>query len=220
MIMDWQNGALGALGGLGQIGGGLYGLFGSKNPAQGAQGYYNQIPGTVAPYYNPYIQAGQGALGQYGHEAKDLINDPSGVYNKLTEGYKQSPGYQFALEQALGAGKNAAAAGGMLGSPQHEQQSMQIASDIASQDFNNYLNAVSGLYGQGMSGLGNISQLGYGASTGLGDMLGGNLAQQGGLNFAGQQWQNQNRSSGAGNILGGLGSLLASFLPIPGFGGI
>jgi hypothetical protein len=37
---------------------------GMQNPANGAQGYLNQIPGMMQGYYNPYIQAGQQALPQ------------------------------------------------------------------------------------------------------------------------------------------------------------
>jgi len=47
-------------------------------------------------------------------------NDPDGLYSKLGQGYKESPGYQFKLKQAMMAGDNAAAAGGMAGTPQHQ----------------------------------------------------------------------------------------------------
>lgn len=208
---------LGGLVGGGMIGGGLGSLFGhqNNNPADAAMNYYNQIPGAVKPYYDPYINAGKKAMGQYGSESSNLVSHTGDIYNRLAGGYKESPGYKFQLEQGLQAGKNAAASGGMLGTPQNQQQQTQIANDIASQDFQKYLQNQMGLYGLGMGGLGNMTGLGFGASKGLADTLGTNLAQQGGMSFLGQQGQNQANQGGWSNIGSGIGALLSLF-GIPG----
>ena len=180
-------------------------LKGGKNPVDSANQYLNQIPGAVNPYYQPYINQGQSAgndlTGRYG----EMLNNPGELFSKLGQGYKESPGYQFKLKQGLQAGNNAAAAGGMAGSPQHEQQNMQLGNDIASQDFNEYMQNILGLYGQGITGEQGKEQLGYGASTGYGNILGSNLAQQGGLAYQGQAGKNQNQSQLFGNLIKLLG---------------
>jgi len=143
--------------------------------------------------------------GEYGN----LVNDPNSIYNKLGAGYKESPGYQHRLQQALQAGTNAQAAGGMAGSAQHEEQNMNIANDIAGKDFESYLNHILGLYGTGLQGEQGFQNQGFGASTGYGNMLGSNLAQQAGLAYNSQAGRNANQSKLFGNLI----NLGASFLP-------
>jgi hypothetical protein len=188
---------------------------GGKNPANSANNYLNQIPGSVSPYYQPYINQGQQSnqilQGQYGN----LINNPNAIYDKLGQGYHESPGYQFKLNQALQAGTNAAAAGGMAGSPQHEQQNMQVANDIAGQDYQDYINHILGLYGIGLQGEQGLGQQGFQASTGYGDILGSNLAQQGGLAYQGQAGQNANRSNLWGNLISGAATIGGTVLGGP-----
>src|SRR6185503_2560866 len=174
-----------------------------------AMSYLNQIPGATQPYYQPFINSGKDALetltGQYGN----LINDPNALYNKFSEGYTASPGYQTRLKEALQGITNAEAAGGMAGSPEHQQYAAQKAVDLSGKDFEDYLNHILGLYGAGLSGEQGLETQGYGASTGYGDILGSNLAQEGGLAYQGQAAQNANRSQLIGNAM----KLAASFAP-------
>lgn len=222
-------GAASALGGLGA---GL-GSFLGGDPYKAARKYYDQIPGATRGNYDPYINAGRGALdtlqGQYGQlignlpglqgQYNQLMQDPGSVFNKIGGGYQQSPGYQFALDQAMGAGKNAAAAGGMAGSPQHQQQAMQTATGLANQDYYNYMQNALGLYGQGLQGAGNLygmglqgyqglNQMGFNASDQMSRIIADALSQQGNMAYAGQNARNQS----IGNTLGGLGSLAGFFL--------
>ncbi len=182
------------------------------NPADPAMQYLNQIPGTMTPYYQPYIDAGKQSLstlmGQYG----SLINDPTSIMNKLGAGYKQSPGYQFNMSQAMNGINNAEASGGMLGTPSHQQWAGQMAGDIASQDYNNYLHNMMGLYGQGLSGMNDINHLGYTAANDLASALASNLQNQSGLAFQGQANKNQQDSDSMGNLIKIGGSILSSFL--------
>lgn len=202
------GGLLAALPGLGSLAGGLFGLFGKKkNPMDEANKYLNQIPGQMQPYYQPYQQAGLDTLKQLQGEYGKLLGDPNAMYNKFAEGYKESPGYQFKLKQALGAGNNAAAAGGFAGSPEHEQLSMQTANDIASQDFNNYLSQIAGLYGQGLQGTQGLENQGYGANTDYANMLGQLLGQQGKMAYEGANAANTASGQNWGNIFGGLGQI-------------
>lgn len=197
--------------GPGAIKNGFESLFGndSKNPYESAQGFYNQIPGQLHQGYDPYINAGHEAMGQTQGQYGQLINDPNSIYNKLAGGYKQSPGFQWQMGQGINAANNAAAAGGMIGSPQHQQQAATMAEGLANQDFQNYMNSVTGLYGTGLQGMQGISNTGYGASTGLADSLANHLSMQGQTAFAGQAAQNQSKGDMWGNILGGAGALAA-----------
>ena len=95
----------------------------------------------------------------------------------------------------------------MAGSPQHQQQSMQTANDIASQDYNDYINHILGLYGYGLQGEQGLGQQGYEASRGYGDILGSNLAQQGQLAYEGQAGQNANRSGLFNNLISGAATI-------------
>lgn len=172
----------------GGLGAGLGSLFmgNQKNPADAAMGYFNQIPGTLEKYFNPWIQQGM---------------NPGQTLNDIGAGYKQSPGYNFAMQQALQGGQHAAAAGGMAGSPQAQQQQMQLASDIASQDYNNWMRNALG-----------IRQGGQQAGMGLGENLASNLAQQGQYSYAGQAGENQANQQMWSDIFGGAAAMLPFLL--------
>ena len=207
MAFDMQEFFKNYGGGLASLGGGIAGLFGKagKNPSDAAMGYLNQIPGQTKPYYQPYMDAGKGALSNLQNEDGDLLNGTK--QNQLGENYKQSPGYQFALQQALQGSNNAAAMGGNLGMPQHEQSNMETAQGLASQDYNNYMQNQMGLYGQGLQGNQGLNQMGYNANTGYADMMAQLLGTQGQYGAAGADWKNTQNKNNWANIFGGLGSL-------------
>ena len=240
---------LGVMSGLGGIGAGLFGMFGSQNPYDSASKYYNQIPGMLQGMFNPYMQmgqqAGQSLQGQYGQLAGllpglmqqygNLAQNPGAVMSQIGAGYQQSPGFQFQLNQGMNAAKNAAASGGMAGSPQAQQNAATMATGLANQDYYNYLNKALGLYGQGLQGqqglygaglqgLQGLQAQGYDATNQLGGGLMQALMNQGNLAFAGQAAQNQQQGSAWGDLFGGLGALgsfggssgLASLLPMIG----
>lgn len=211
MAMNDYGRYAGLSSGLASAAGGLFNLFGGgdyKNPADAAMPYLNQIPGIGQQYYNPWINNGLNAMGQSSGVYNQMTNNPNDYYNKIASGYHQSPGYQFKLQQGLGAASNAAAAGGMAGSPQHQQQATGIAEGYANQDFNDYLNQVLGINKTGLQGQENAQTRGYGASTGLADLLGTNMAQQANLAFQGQAGENQRNKSGWEDIFSGIGSAL------------
>ena len=123
----------------------MFGGGSHNNPADSAMGYLDQVPGQ---YTNP------------------------DMYNQIAGQYQQSPGYQFKLKQAMTAGDNAAASGGMLGSGQHQFQNMDTANGLASQDFDQY----------------------FQRRMGLGQDMGSLLGQKAQYGFAGQAGQHQERS--------------------------
>lgn len=199
----------GAAPGLGQAAGGLNTIFGKqpKNPGIVANNYISQIPGQTKPYYQPYMDAGKGALSDLQNQYKDLLS--GNTQNQLGANFKESPGYAFNLKQAMQAGNNANAAGGTLGTPMHQEQNADYAHGLASQDYNNYMQNQIGLYGSGLQGEQGLNNQGFEANKGYADTLGNALSQQGAYGFAGQTGQNQYKQQGMSDIFGGLGGAAA-----------
>ncbi len=195
------------------------------NPADAGMGYLDQIDGKLNPLYSPWMSAGTQALGNMQTQAgqltgglpalqeqyNNLMQNPGAMMKQFGAGFQQSPGYQFQVTQALGAANRAASAGGMLGSPQEQQQVGSVVNNLANQDFYNYLNNVKGLYGTGLSGnqnlygmglntLNGIAGMGLNATTNYGDALTNALMSQAQLAYAGQANANQQLGSmiGAG----------------------
>lgn len=180
-----------------------------KNPADKAMPYLNQIPGQVQPYYQPYQDAGKSSLDDLQKRYREMLDNPGGVYNKLGEGYTQSPGYQATLRQAMSGANNSAAmgGGGGLGSPGAINNTAQAAGDVANQDFEKYISHVLGLNTQGLEGEQGIEKQGYDANTGYGQMLAQLLGTQGQYAYEGQKGNNANQSQNWSNLFSGLGSL-------------
>ena len=190
----------------------LSNLFGGgSNPAGAAMPYINQIPGQTNPYFEPYTNKGKDALNTVTKHYEGILNDPGGTINKFGESFQNSPGFKFALENALHAASNAAAAGGMAGTPQHQYQAMEAATGLANQDYYNWLGKTLGLYGAGLSGENDITHLGYDSAKNQAEMIAQVLKQQADLAFRGEQEKNAQRNS----LLGGLGRLGGGIL---GFG--
>jgi len=188
--------------GLGTAGSGLFGKTG-KNPADVANGYISKIPGQTQQYYQPYMEAGKGAMGNLQNQYKDLLS--GSVQNQLGANYKESPGYQFKLKQAMNAGNAANAAGGSLGTPMHQQQNMQLANDIGGADFNDYIKNQIGLYGLGLGGEEGINKMGFDASGSYANTLANTLGQQGAYGYQGQDAMNRSNAQNQGSIFSGLG---------------
>ncbi len=202
-----SSGGMGSFGGLGgminpgtlSMFGGLFGGGNQNNQyasSQAAMPYLNQIGTNITPYFNPYINAGQQALPQlqqqYGNllgegaglqnQYNQLMNDPTSVMNKIGAGFQQSPGYQWQVNQSLGAANRAAAAGGMVGSPAEQQQIAGTVNQLANQDYYNYLNhgmsmyntglqGATNLYGMGLQGEQDLAHMGLSATNSLTDDL-------------------------------------------------
>lgn len=196
--------------GAGGIGAGLYGLFGGdNNPADSSMKYLNNIPGEIKPYYEPYINAGQNALptleGQYGK----LINNPGDFLNKMGSNFQQSPGFKFALNQALQGAGHSAAAGGMAGSPEAMQHAMEIATQLGNQDYYNWMDRSKGLYDEGLHGFGGLASGGFSASKDFAEQIAQTLASKAQFDYAGRGAENQAEGSAFGNLFGGFGALAA-----------
>lgn len=199
--------------GAGNIFSSLAGLFNkSTNPADAANGYIGQIPGQTQQYQQPWFQYGQNALPQLQGQYGDLLNNPGGKLNSIGEGFQESPGFKFALQQALEASGHAAAAGGMAGTPQHQQQNMQLATAIGNQDYYNWLGHATGLYNQGLQGEQGLASMGQQSGQNISDMIAQALAQQGQYAYEGEAGKNSANNSLFSGLGSGLG-LLGAFLP-------
>jgi hypothetical protein len=195
-------------GGAGAAGWGLGQMMGNyKNPADSAMGDMGQIPGQINKYFGPYIQQGQDQYGGLNKQYGDLMNDPGGRVNQIGQSYHQSPGFQFALQQALQGAGHAAAAGGMAGSPQHEQQNMQVATGLANQDYNNYLQNALGQYDVGLKGSQGLYDTGAAAGQRGGEDMASYFANRAKLNYEGQNAENQHEGGMWGSLLGGAGTI-------------
>lgn len=188
-------------------------LFGGKssNPANAAMPYLNQIPGMTMPFMQPWFNAGAGALPGLQDQYGQLTNDPSKRLNEIGQGYKESPGLQFAIKKAMDAQGRAAAAGGMAGSPQHQEYNTELATNYANQDYNNYMNNALGLYKSGLGGQQGLAQMGQQSGQSIADMISQLLATQGAYAAGGQGAQNQQRSSLFGNLFSALGAFPGIF---------
>lgn len=173
----------------------LFGGDHDDNPMEAANKYLNQIPGVAHEGYDPYVNVGQDASGKTKTAYEELINDPTGFINKLMQGYKPSEGYQFQKEQLTKELGNAAAVGGIAGTPQDQMNQGQGVQKLLSADMQQFLKNILGIYNTGLQGEEGIATRGYDASGKLTDALGGALNQQGGLAF--QDAQAKNAQNGA-----------------------
>jgi len=197
----------------GQMGGAIGSLFSglmganAKNPADAGMPYEQDALNSLPGYYKPYMDAGQSQISPLEKQYSQLMNNPAGMMNQIGASYHQSPGFQFALHQAMNSANNASAGGGMAGSPMAQQQNMGTATQMGNQDYYNYMKNAMGMYGEGLQGAQDMYGMGANAANQLGTNMSNvynNMAQ---MQYAGQQQQNQNKGSAAGGIGGALGTL-------------
>ncbi len=176
-----------------------------SNPANAAQPFLQQIPQVGHNAYDPYIQQGQAAGQRTGSQYESLMNDPQAFINKLMEGYKPSEGYQFQKGELTSQLGNAAAAGGVAGTPTDQMNQGKAIQGLLSQDQQQYLQNALGVYGTGLSGEQHAADQGFNASGSLADLLGGNLNQQANLGFQGVQQNNVNKNAMISSLIKALG---------------
>ena len=170
-------------------------LFGSaswSNPANAGMPYLQQIPGTISPYYQPYIDTGLNSMNQYYQNASQWAT-PQGAsqnYNDIAAGYTTSPYAQYQTDQMEQAAAQSAAASGQAGTPAQQAAVENQANQISSRDEQAYINSILGIENQGQQGLGALTGLGYNASNTLAEMLAKNLGAEAGMSYAGAANQN------------------------------
>lgn len=205
-----MSGSLASAGG--SIGGAIGGMLSPwSNPAKKASGYLDEIPGIEQFYMAPFYGTGKESMLSANEQFKKLLADPGGFMNQIGQGYQKSPGFDFAMKQALQGAGHAAAAGGMAGSPQHEFQNMDVATQLGNQDYNNWLSKALGMYGAGLEGEMGMGKMGFDAAKELADSINASRMQKAGLEYQGQNAANQ-RAGGIGGAIGQGAGTLASLL--------
>ncbi len=191
----------GRAGGLGQL---LSGLFGNSGGAYSdAMKQYQKYLEPASQNFNPFIQAGQGAIDPYQRSINTMRN-PLRYMENIFSQYQQSPQAQNLQRDSLNAANNAASASGLMGSTPLQMAAQQGAHDISSQDMQQYLQNALGIQGQHQAGLQNLMQGGLQGAQGQGNIL-SQLAQLMGEGAYGKKAGAQNDTN---NIISGFLSLL------------
>ena len=167
-------------------------------------------------------------------EAAQEFADANPTGGTEYQGFKETPGYQFNLDQGLNAIDNSAASRGNLFSGATMKAAQEYGAGLASNEYNNYFNRLTGMASSGQAAAGNAANAGANYAAGAGNAYAGigNAASAGaigqanainsGINNAigGFNYQNQLANSSGGGM-GGLFSLFSG--PAPGsansFGG-
>lgn len=184
------------------------GFGGYNDPSKNAMSYLDQIPDQLKQYLMPYINAGSKATSQLPDIYGNML-DPNALMGKIGAGYSASPGYEWQLGQGTQAINNAASAGGMVGTPQHQQQEAQMAEGLANQDYYNYLGKALGLYGQGAEGMAGLSGQGFKGAGELGEGISQYLTNASNIKYAGDMGENIHNQANQGAFWGFLSSLIS-----------
>lgn len=192
-------------------------LFGKRaDPMAEANKYLDQIPGMGRQYFDPFIGRGNRAGDILEKQFGSLIDDPTELINRIMGGYETSKGYQTQkdiLSRELGA---TAAAGGVAGTPYHQQQQGEMIEGLLSQDMQNFLKNALGLYQTGLSGEQDLYGKGLQASGSLADLIGGTLSSQAGMAYQGAQDKNARRNALTSSLMGLAGQIGGALLGAPG----
>lgn len=138
-------------------------------PYQAAMNQFQNWNQKAANVQNPFLQAGQGAIGNYQNWLHTMQN-PAAFQNQLMNQYQESPYAKFQQQQAMRSAQNAGSASGMLGSSPLTMQEQQNASNISAGDMNNWMQNALGIntqYGQGQANMMGMGQNAANALTGL-----------------------------------------------------
>lgn len=197
-------------GAIGQIGGSLLGgLFGRDKAKEAARLRAEAFSRAMTATGEGYDRAQEfldPRLSQEG-AAMDRVNTLLG----LTEGpvdfdvFRNTPGYQFALDQGRQAIERSAAARGGLASGNTLAALTEFGQGLADQTFNNYLNRVIGLQNQGADRA--SANLATDRANRIADLTLG----QGGVRASGVEDSANQTLNMLGGITEGVGQLFGSF---------
>lgn len=120
--------------------------------------------GNANDYLSPYGERGQNALDNVESRLGDM-SDPMAYINQIMGGYSLSPQAQLQMERSLDAANSAAAAGGMGGSSQVQNDVAELVQKLIAGDEQQYLNNVMGVNSQYLAGESGLGQMGYNADA-------------------------------------------------------
>lgn len=188
----------------------LGGLFGDSGaPYKDAMGQYEKWANKAQGVQNPFLNMGTSAIPKFNQWLSGM-KDPSGFINKLMGGYQESPFAKYEQEQAMRAAQNMGSASGLTGSTPLTQFAQQNASNISSQDLQNWLSRVLGInteYGSGLQGQISGGQNAANALTGMYGDMGRQMGAAAYGQEAGRQQDSNNMWGGLFNLGMDVGSL-------------
>lgn len=200
--MPFDRGLFGS--GLGTFLGGMFGN--SGEPYDKAMDQYQQWANKSEGVQNPYLNAGQGAIGDY-QQWLQSQKDPSAFINNTMGQYQESPYAHYLQQQSMRAGQNAASASGLSGSTPLMQHLQQQANNISSQDMDKWLQNVLGIntqYGQGQNNLMGYGQNAANQLTNTYNQTGQHMAEAAYGKEAGKKNDLWNTIAGGVGMFGGL----------------
>ena len=168
---------------------------------------YQQMISKYTDDVNPYTSAGKDATGAMSNLLGLGGADSDGQQMNAFKNFQNSDGYQYTLDNALGAINSNAYASGLGNSGATMKALQQNASNLSDQYFNQYYNDLSGLSSQGLSATESLGRVMTDGTKGAADantatgnaqasgILGSNAAFYNGLNNV-----VSNLSQGAGAI--------------------
>lgn len=114
------------------------------------------------------------------------------------QGFQATPGYQFQLDQGLDAIDNSAASRGNVFSGATMKAAQGFGQGLANQEYNNFLNRITGVAGGGQAAAGNAANAGANFAAGAGNAYAG----IGNAQAAGAIGQANALNSGINNAIG------------------
>lgn len=195
----------------GNIASGLSGLFGGMfgntgAPYGAAMDQYQNWANKAQGVQNPFLQAGTNAIGNYQNWLQGQQN-PSQFINGLMGQYQESPWAKYQQQQAMRIANNMGSASGLTGSTPLQLQGQQNASNISSQDMNQWLQNVLGINTQYGNGQQNLMQGGQNSANALTNLYGTEAGDMGKLAYQ----QNQGNQNDFWNMIGGGAQLASAF---------
>ena len=187
-------------------------IFGGRRDATGeAKGHLDNISGIGHSSYDDYIDRGRRAGSRLEDEYTGLLDDPTALINKIMQNYHESEQYGYEkdkLGREIGA---SAAAGGVAGTPYHQQQQGEMVQGLLSKDMQQFLKNALGRYDTGLAGEKGFYDTGKDATDNLTSILTGVEGSKAGLDYEDAKSKNARRNaliSALTNALGkGVGTL-------------
>jgi hypothetical protein len=166
-------------------------------------------------------------------EAADAYASANSTAGTEYGGFKATPGYDFRVSEGVNAIDSSAASRGGLFSGATLKAQQTFGDGIASQEYGNYINRLSGMADSGQAAAGNQANAGSNYAAGAGNAFAGignaqsagaigvGNALQGGLNTGLGIWKYQQAQAAGQNALGGGGGFgVGSYGGFNGNGGL
>jgi len=178
------------------------GMGGMTPAGSGQHGINPQSPmANIGGHTQPMGNIGGSTPGSSGMATMGTQGSPGG-------GFQLDPWAKQAIKQQTTAANNAAAAGGLIGTPVNQKQNMQIANNITNQDEAQrqqmILNALNMLYGGGANAAGRMA----GGAFQTGNEINQNIFDAG----KAQAQNNANSDNFWNNMIGSGASIIGRFL--------